>query len=179
MGGLSICLDSRNPHVPIVVFEAAWRRHYLGAVGHGSLIYCVDGVNFEGDVLDAVTVLFEVLVNLTELLLLFGGEEVHLVEGAERGGQDKGDVAVADDVGADGTAASFEAAVCDPLETHARNIIRGGDFGVADVPVDVVIPLIAGDVGGGCWLRRGRRGDCAGCHGDGVVCCMKNSKEIL
>lgn len=86
VGGLSIRLDSRNPNVPVLIFEAAWRRHNLGTVGHGGLIYCVDGVNFEGDVLDAVTVLFEVLVDLAELLLLFRSEVFHLVEGAERGG---------------------------------------------------------------------------------------------
>lgn len=62
-------------------------------------------------------------MDLPQLLLFFGRAAVELVQGAQRGSQDEGDGAVADDVRADGSVAGFESAVGEAFEAHAGDVV--------------------------------------------------------
>jgi len=55
-------------------------------------------------------------------------------------------------VRADGSGAGFEATVGDALEAHAGGVVGDSLFGVADVPLDVVVGFVGGKGGGvACW----------------------------
>lgn len=89
-------------------------------------------------------------MDLPQLLLFFGRAAVELVQGAQWGGQDEGDGAVADDMRADAAIAGFETAVGEAFEAHAGDVVGGGLFGVADVPVYMVVTFVAGQGGDLC-----------------------------
>jgi hypothetical protein len=83
-------------------------------------------------------------MDILEQFLLFRREAVDVIQRPERRTKDEGDVAVANDVRADAAASCLETAVGDALEAHAGNVVRGSLLCVAYVPVDMVIPSVAG-----------------------------------
>jgi hypothetical protein len=123
MSGLTIGLDSGDSDLSVLVLEGPGVRDDLGAVAHGSVEDSIDGVDLEGNVLDTVAVLLQVMVNLSQFLLFLIRETVKLVERAERGSENEGDVSIADDVRADSTMASFEATVSNAFEAHTSDVV--------------------------------------------------------
>lgn len=96
-------------------------------------------------------------MDFSQLLLFLAGETVDLVDRAQRRSEDESDISVADDVRADASVACFETTVGDALKAHACDVVGSGLFGVAYVPVHMVVASVAGkgvSVGG-----RGAGGD--------------------
>lgn len=112
-------------------------------------------------------------VDLAEKLLVCGGEAGALLQTPQWGRQDERDVAVADDVRGDCARARLQAPVRHPLEAHPRHVEGCRLFGVADVPVDMMVAFKLLEVAWGPCGRefwRPFRGDCDWCHFFSLLC---------
>jgi hypothetical protein len=102
------------------------------------------------------------LVNLLNQLPLIFRDIVQHTQSTKRRSQDKSDASVAHDVGGESSRPGLQTSVCDLLEAHASNVVGGCLFGIANIPVHMVVALI----GRHLCLCGGRRRCLAGwCEG--------------
>lgn len=98
-------------------------------------------VDLECDVLDAVTVLGQMVVYFLQHGVFVLGDIVNLAHSrrsTDGGRKDEGGLAVGHDVGSHAARARLGPAVGDMSESHPRDIVGGGLLRVAHVPSDVV-----------------------------------------
>lgn len=82
------------------------------------------------------------LMNLPQLLLFRLTEPFASIQPPQRRGKNERHVPITHNVAGKSAGSGLEAPVGDPLEPHAGDVVRGGLFGVADVPVDVVVAKV-------------------------------------
>ena len=58
--------------------------------------------------------------------------------------ENEGDVAVPDYMRCYESRTCLKSPVCDPFEAHAGDIVRSSLFGVADIPVNIIVPTVSG-----------------------------------
>jgi len=92
--------------------------------------------------LDGITMSLEMLVNLSDQLPLILRDIVQHAQATKRRSQDESDASVAHDVGGQSSRSGLQTSVCDLLKAHASNVVGGCLFGIANVPVHVVVALI-------------------------------------
>jgi hypothetical protein len=82
------------------------------------------------------------LVDLPNQLSLILRDIVQHAQATKRGSQDKSDTSVAHDVGSESSRPSLQTSVRNLFEAHACDVVGGCLFGVADVPVYVIVALV-------------------------------------
>lgn len=137
MDGVTICLQTRNHNLAVLVAENFRFADRHGSVLDSSRIYFSNVVDLEGNIPDSVTVLAQVAVDSLQLSSIIDGDGV-AVRALQRRCEDKADGAVLDNMGGDGARPGLEATVCHGAETHACDVIRSSLFGVSNIPVEII-----------------------------------------
>ena len=84
----------------------------------------------------------KMLVHLLNQLPLLLRDIVKHTQSTQRRSQDESDASVTHDVGGESSRPGLQTSVCDLLETHACNVVSGCLFGIANIPVNVVVALV-------------------------------------
>lgn len=135
MDGVTICLQTRNHDLPVLVTKYVGLADRHRTVLDSSRIYFLDVVDLESNILHSVTVLAQVTVNSLELSSIIGRNSV-TIRALQRRCEDKADGAVLNNMRSDGTGAGLETTVRYGTETHAGDVIRSSLFGIPDIPVE-------------------------------------------
>lgn len=131
--GVTIGGNGGHPDRAVLVLLLEGGADGLGTLLDGAVVDGLDIVDGEGNILDTITVEGEVV-----------GED--LVVGVQGRHEDKGDLVLLDDVGADITVTGLEAAVGDLLEAEASAVEGSSLLGVSDPEDDVVESLVVSNV---------------------------------